>query len=67
MLENILKLEGVHKLNNGEQKSIKGNGAIRGGGGDPIIACLCPGTGELVIGHADSCEILTKLLCASDS
>ncbi len=67
MLENILKLEGVHELSNGEQKSIKGNGVIRGGGGDPIIACICPGSGTLVVGHADNCEILTKLLCGTDS
>ncbi|TPD68372.1 hypothetical protein [Flavobacterium microcysteis] len=66
MLENILKLEGVHKLSNGEQKTIKGNGIIRGGGND-IIACICPGTGNVVVGHADSCEILTKLLCPQDS
>lgn len=66
MLENILKLEGVRKLSNGEQKSIKGNGPIRGGGNE-IIACVCPGTGELVVGHADNCEILTKILCGSVS
>lgn len=66
MLENILKLEGVHELSNGEQKSIKGNGGIRGGGNE-IIACVCPGTGAIVVGHADSCEVLTKLLCGSDS
>lgn len=67
MLENILKLEGARKLSNEEQKSINGGGRIRGGGGNEIIACLCPGTGELVVGHADNCEILTKLLCSSDS
>lgn len=66
MLENILKLEGVQKLNSSEQKTIKGSGGIKGGGNE-IIACVCPGTGEIVVGHATNCEILTKLLCASDS
>ena len=66
MLENILKLEGVHKLNNSEQKTIKGSGGVRGGGNE-IIACVCPGTSTVVVGHAANCEILTKLLCVSES
>ena len=67
MLEKILKLQGIQKLSKNEQQLIQGQQSIKGQGPGDLLACRCPDTGELVVGHADNCTTLTSLLCPSNS
>jgi soluble P-type ATPase len=61
MLKNILKLEGAQELSKKEQKEIKGQGF------NDLLACRCPNTGVIVIGHGDNCNQLINILCELDS